>query len=53
MLDSLKPPAAVSALDPRHVNLVDMSCCRKFWRKIRKEVVVDVEAAQLAAMPES
>ena len=38
---------------PSRVNLVEVSYHGKSWRKLREIVVVDVQAAQLAAMPKS
>ena len=36
---------------PARVTLIEVSYHGKSWRKLRKVVVVDVQAAQLAAMP--
>jgi len=38
---------------PSHVGLVEVSYYGKSMRKLREVVVVDVQAAQLAAMPKS
>jgi hypothetical protein len=38
---------------PSRVNLVEVSYHGKSWRKLREVVVVDVQAAQLAALPKS